>query len=260
MKVYVTMARNSMQSTFAYRTAYAMGTAASCFQLVATVALWSALLAGGAEMGGFDLAEMKAYLLVGFATGWLGNAVGEWTLANRIRDGQVALDLVKPIETQKLMFAQVLGGFPIELSIIAVVCAGFVAFAGPVPGPQNPGLLVVSLLLVLPVRFGIAFLTTQLVFWTQNFHGVAWARNAVGAVLSGALVPLALMPGWLQATAAVLPFASLTSTPALIYLGKVSTAEAYALIGVQVFWGLALWVLARWAFRVASRQVTVHGG
>ncbi|NUR71623.1 MAG: antibiotic ABC transporter permease [Hamadaea sp.] len=260
MKPYRTMARNSMQSTFAFRTAFLMAAVAACFQLVATVALWSALLSNGGSIGGFTLPEMKAYLLMGYVTGWLGNAIGEWVLANRIRDGQVALDLVKPIETQKMMFAQTLGGLPMELIMIVTVGAGFVLVAGPMPGPSNIPLLMLSLVFVMPIRFCIAFLTTQLVFWTQNFHGVSWARNAVGAVLSGSLVPLSLMPTWLQTTAAVLPFASLTSTPALIYLGKVSTPTAYLLIGVQAFWVVALWFLARVAFRAASRQVTVHGG
>jgi ABC-2 type transport system permease protein len=260
VKAYLTIARIAMRNTFAYRAAYAMGAAASCFQLVATVALWGALLASGAEMGGFSLPQMKAYLLVGFATNWLGNAVGEWTLANRIRDGQVALDLTKPIETQKLMFAQVCGGFPVELILITLVGGGFVLLAGPVPEPANLALFLTSLLTVIPIRFGIAFLTTLVVFWTQNFHGVAWARNALGLVLSGTLVPLVLMPSWLQAIAAVLPFSALTSTPALIYLGRVDLGQAVLLIGGQVFWAIALWFLARAAFRIASRQVTIHGG
>jgi ABC-2 type transport system permease protein len=247
-----------MRTTLEYRTAYAMGAAASCFQLVATIALWSALLSGGATMGGFDLTQMKAYMLVSFATNWLGNAVGEWTLANRIRNGDVAIDLVRPIETQKLMLAQVCGGFPIEVLMIVVVGGGFALLAGPIPGPAAPLLFAVSMLLVVPIRFGIAFLTTQLVFWTQNFHGVTWARNALSAVLSGSLVPLTLMPSWLQATAAVLPFASLTSAPALIYLGK--TDAAVFLVAAQAFWVVALWFIGRFAFRAASRQVTVHGG
>jgi ABC-2 type transport system permease protein len=254
------MARNSMNSTFAFRTAFGMAAVAACFQLVATVALWTALLANGGSIGGFTLPEMKAYLLVGFATGWLGEAVGEWVLANRIRDGQVALDLVKPIETQKMMFAQTLGGLPMELIMIVTVGTGFVLLAGPMPGPSNLPLLLLSLVFVMPIRFCISFLTTQLVFWTQNFHGVSWARNAIGAVLSGTLVPLSLMPAWLQSTATVLPFASLASTPALIYLGKVSTSTAWLLIGVQAFWVVALWFGSRVAFRAASRQVTVHGG
>ena len=260
MRAYATMARLSMRTTFAYRQAYALGTAASCLGLVASLALWSALLSSGAQLGGFTLTEMKGYMLVTFATNWLGNAVGEWSLANRIRDGQVAIDLVRPIATQRLMFAQVAGGFPVEVLIIGGAAAGFVLLAGPVPAPQRPLLLSVSLLLVIPLRFGIGFLTALVVFWTENFHGVAWARNAVSQLLSGSLVPLALMPQWLQVTAAVLPFASLTSSPALIYLGKVDTAGALGLVGLQIFWTVAIWFGAQLAFRGASRQVTVHGG
>jgi ABC-2 type transport system permease protein len=249
-----------MRTCFAYRQAFALGTAASCLGLVAGVALWSALLPSGGGLGGFTLYEMKGYILVSFATNWLGNAVGEWTLANRIRDGQVAIDLVRPVATQRLMFAQVAGGLPMEALIIAAAATGFALLAGPIPAPHNPVLVLVSLLLVIPIRFDLGFLTALVVFWTQNFHGVAWARNAISQLLSGSLVPLALMPQWLQSTAAVLPFAGLTSTPALIYLGKVDGAAAIGLIGLQIFWSLALWYGAQLAFRGAARQVTVHGG
>ncbi len=260
MKAYLTMARCSMRTCFAYRQAYLMGMAASCLVLVATVALWGAVLSGRGQLGGFTLYEMKGYMLVTFATGWLGNAVGEWALANRIRDGHVAIDLVRPLPTQRLMFAQVVGGLPMEALIIGVVTAGFVLLAGPVPAPHNAGLVLVSLLMVVPLRFCLGFLTVQVVFWTQNFHGVAWARNAVEQAFSGALVPLSLMPQWLQATAAVLPFAGLTSTPALIYLGKVNGSAAVGLVGLQLFWAVALWLIGQLAFRSASRMVTVHGG
>ena len=259
MRAYLTAARLSMRTCFAYRQAFALGTAASCLGLVASVALWTALLGNG-QLGGFTLYEMKGYALVSFATNWLGNAVGEWALANRIRDGHVAIDLVRPIATQRVMFAQVIGGLPMEAIIIGVVAAGFALLAGPIPAPHNPILVLVSLLLVIPIRFTIGFLTALLVFWTQNFHGVAWARNAVSQVLSGSLVPLSLMPEGLRATAAVLPFASLTSTPALIYLGKVDGPAAVSLVALQVFWSLVLWFAAQIAFRGAARQVTVHGG
>ncbi|GII80095.1 ABC transporter permease [Sphaerisporangium rufum] len=258
MKVYLAIARVTARSVLAYRGAYALGIAGSCFQLLATTALWTALLAGGASIGGFDLPEMKAYLLVGFATGLIGTLVGDWVLANRIRDGQVALDLVKPIDTQKVFFAQNCGGLGLEIVFIAVVSGVFVLLAGPMPGPADGWLFAASLAFVLPIRFGITFLTTMLVFWTENHHGVVWARDGVAAVLSGAIVPLAMMPGWLQSAAAVLPFAGLTSTPALIYLGKAPNPGL--LIAIQAGWAVALWYLARFAFRGASRQITIHGG
>jgi ABC-2 type transport system permease protein len=60
--------------------------------------------------------------------------------------------------------------------------------------------------------------------------------------------------------AAVLPFASLTFTPAVIYLGHAAGAEALWLIAVQVVWLAVLWFGGRAAWRGAVRQLTVHGG
>ena len=81
-------------------------------------------------------------------------------------------------------------------------------------------------------------------------------------MLSGALVPLSFFPGWLQSVAAVLPFASLASTPGLIYLGQVDGAAARrGSSRIQLVWVVVLWVGGAADLAAArSRQVTIHGG
>ncbi|BCJ66324.1 ABC transporter permease [Polymorphospora rubra] len=257
---YTRLATTTVRATFAHRLSIGLGTIGVIFQLVAMVALWTALLADGARIGGYSLPEMKGYLLVGFATGVVGRGLGEHVMAERIRSGAVALDLVKPLDYQKMRFAEVLGGLVIEIMVIVAVGAAFVTLAGPVQAPVRPDLLLLSLVAVVPIKFLIIYLSTMLCFWTQNYHGLAWTRTALTQLLSGALVPLALLPGWLAATAAVLPFAAITSTPALIYTGKATGTGALLLIGYQFLWAAGLWILARLAWRTAVRQLTVHGG
>ena len=64
---------------------------------------------------------------------------------------------------------------------------------------------------------------------------------AVTNLFSGALVPLVLLPGWLQTVALVLPFAGMTSTPALIFIGQATGGDAVRLIVLQAFWVALLW-------------------
>ncbi|GAA0579027.1 hypothetical protein GCM10010172_74890 [Paractinoplanes ferrugineus] len=90
--------------------------------------------------------------------------------------------------------------------------------------------------------------------------GVQWARLAVVNLLSGALIPLAYLPGRLATAAQWSPFAGLTSTPALIFLGRVGGREALVLVAVQLGWVLALWFGARGLWGVAVRRLTVNGG
>jgi ABC-2 type transport system permease protein len=90
--------------------------------------------------------------------------------------------------------------------------------------------------------------------------GVQWARLAVVNLLSGALIPLAYLPGWLATTAQWSPFAGLTSTPALIFLGRVDLRHGLQLVAVQLAWVVILWFGARLVWRAGLRRLTVNGG
>jgi len=132
--------------------------------------------------------------------------------------------------------------------------------AVPVPDPGRFALFALSMLVALPLKFLVVYLSAMMCFFTQNYLGVQWARLTIVSLFSGALVPLVFLPGWLQAIAGVLPFASLASTPGLIYVGGVDLAHAWRGIGIQVAWLLGLWLVSRLGWRRAVRQVTIHGG
>jgi ABC-2 type transport system permease protein len=259
-KAYARIARNSALTISSHRAGFVMGSIGTTCQLVALAALWSSLLAGGVQLGGFSLPQMKGYLFVGFASGVLATAHRESQLAARITDGTVALDLVKPMQYQTMRFAEQLGGLVIELAMILVVLGAFVFLAGPVSAPAQLGLVVLSLLLVVPIKFLIIYASTLACFWTSNYHGIAWARTALIAILSGALVPLVLLPQPLRALARATPFPSMTSAPGLIYVGQASGAHAWTLIGIQAAWAAGLWLIALQLWRVAVRRLAVSGG
>jgi ABC-2 type transport system permease protein len=142
------------------------------------------------------------------------------------------------------------------------VVAVAVAFGGAPDLPAGPelGLFVASMVLLVPLKFIVVYVSTLACFWTQNFVGVLWARQAITGLLSGALVPLAYFPGWLATAAQWSPFAGLTSTPALIFVGQASGRHALLLVAVQLGWLVLLWYTARALFGRALRQLTVHGG
>jgi ABC-2 type transport system permease protein len=184
-------------------------------------------------------------------------------MASRIRDGNVATDLTKPIDYQTARFAEQLGGLAFELVAIAIAVTGVVLVTGSVPVPAGFGqamLFLLSFVLAVPLQFSIRYMTAMVCFWTHNFMGVSWAKDATVFLLSGGLIPLALLPSWLGTLAAALPFAGLTATPAALYLGQADGAQAWKLLGLQAFWVIALWLGGRMLWRGALRALTVHGG
>ncbi|GAA2628812.1 ABC transporter permease [Paractinoplanes durhamensis] len=261
MKGYRALARATAKAALAYRLSLLLGMGAVLGQLVALLAVWGVILARS-PVNGFTWPQMRAYLLVAFAAGTVVSILGDFRMASRILDGDVALDLVKPIDYQKARLAESLGGLWIEILLIAAVIGVVVALTGGVDIPAGPALALfaASMLILVPLKFLIVYVSTLACFWTQNFMGVQWARLAVVNLLSGALIPLVYLPHWLATAAQWSPFAGLTSTPALIFLGRVHGREALVLVAVQLGWVLVLWFGARLVWRAALRRLTVNGG
>jgi viologen exporter family transport system permease protein len=261
MRAYRALARAIALSALTYRTNFLLGLGGVFFQLVALLAVWRVLLSQSAVQG-FSWPQMRAYLLVAFAAGTLVSLLGDFRMAWRIQSGMVALDIVKPIDYQRARFAETLGGVWIEVLVITVVGGTTLAVTGGVDAPAGAGLalFLASMLLLVPLKFLIVYVSTLACFWTQNFIGVQWARLAVVNLLSGALIPLVYLPGWLSTVAQWSPFAGLTSTPALIFIGGVDLRHGLLLVAVQLGWVVLLWCGARLIWRAALRQLTVNGG
>jgi ABC-2 type transport system permease protein len=258
---YLALARIAAKNVLAYRLSFVLALFGVLFQFVAMLAVWRVLL-DGTGMNGFTWPQMRAYLLVAFASGAVVGLLADFRMSFRIREGLVALDLIKPVRYQEARFAEVLGAAWIEVLVVIFVGAVTVLTAGGMSWPSGSGLVlfIISMLLVIPLKFVIVYLCGLASFWTQSYVGVQWARLAIVNLFSGALVPLAYLPGWLATVAAWSPFAGMTSTPGLIMVGQLQSGPAALSVAVQFGWVIVLWFGAKLLWRKAVRQLTVNGG
>jgi ABC-type uncharacterized transport system, permease component len=263
MKKYVSLAVCSMQNTLSYRLSFVLNFLGSFIALLATYFLWRAIYDGQSELAGFDWNQMKSYLLVTFFANSMLSYYSESGITNKVMDGTVAMDLLKPLNFQKARLAESLGSCVLEglLSALLISVLAIAAFGIPMPVDGVSGILfAISMLSSILVKFGIVYCTALICFYTTSGFGVIWARMAVTNLLSGALVPFAFFPDWLRNVAMALPFQGIVNTPTTIFLGMSDTREAILLIAVQWFWIAALWLLGRSMWGWAVRQITIHGG
>jgi len=261
-RAYRRLALAALRSLTAYPMSFAFSMLASAFSALAMLYLWRAVLSNGRASSGFDWPHMKAYLLVTFVANSLVSAYTDYQMCLRIRQGDIAMDLIRPLDYQRARFAEACGFGLYEAGAgIGAVAVAMLIFGGlPAPSLRSFGLFLLSAVFVLPLRFGIVYTSGLVTFWTQNYVGVQAARIALVTFLSGSLVPLAFFPGWLRVIAGAAPFAGMASTPALIFGGQLQGAAALRAVGVQAVWTVALWLLARAFWLRASRQLTVNGG
>jgi len=108
-----------------------------------------------------------------------------------------------------------------------------------------------------------AALTTLLtisLLYTISGDGLLRIVPPIVFALSGMLVPLPLMPGWLQNTLRFLPFSGLIDVPFRLYLGHLLPSQFPVLFLHQLLWTAVLIAAGRYALARALRRMVIQGG
>lgn len=268
--LYLHFVRLSFLEFLAYRLRYYTGVVTYTVFVAGNYYLYTSLFAsrvatagGPATMGGLTLGEMITY--VGLS--WIGRSFYfnniDRDLSGQIREGQVAMLLIKPVHAQTMLMFQALGEAAFRLllftlPIIAVV--GPLFHLLPPPRPSLYGWTLLSFLLAFLVNAQINFLVGCLAFYLQNIIGVIRAKLVIMELLTGVLVPFTLFPERVQRVMSWLPFQAINYIPVTIYLGRrPGDALARGLL-LQAAWAVGLLLLGRWIWNRAVRHVTLQGG
>ena len=97
-------------------------------------------------------------------------------------------------------------------------------------------------------------------FWTLAGHGISVMVGGLLFVLSGMIVPLPLMPDWLQPLLNALPFCGLMDTPFRLLTGSLPPQVLPRLLAHQLGWTAALVLAGRWFMAKSLRRLVVQGG
>jgi ABC-2 type transport system permease protein len=100
----------------------------------------------------------------------------------------------------------------------------------------------------------------MLCFWTTRGAAIFDLYMAVELLLSGRLVPMPLMPDWVQEIARFLPFQWAFYFPIESLVGDLSNTELLRGLGVQLLWILVGLAIFRVAWRFAIRRYSAVGG
>ncbi|MDF2958512.1 MAG: putative transporter permease protein [Paenibacillus sp.] len=183
-----------------------------------------------------------------------------------ITSGNIAYELCRPCGIYQFWYAKLLAG---RLSSAVLRCFPILAVVFVLPQPYrmslppSPAVLLlflVSLLLGLLVIVAISMLIYISVFWTMSPTGSTLMIAVAGEFFAGMVIPVPLMPLWLQKIAYVLPFRWTTDFPFRVYSGHIPQTEALWGILVQLVWLAVLIGVGRWCLNRALRQVVVQGG
>lgn len=119
----------------------------------------------------------------------------------------------------------------------------------------------VSVVFGLLINFLIDFFVGTICLYTESIWGINVMKEVVVALLSGASIPIVFFPETLAKIVMVLPFQAIYNTPLRFLIDhNMSFEERLRLIGLQLFWLVALAVITELFWRKSLKQITVNGG
>jgi len=260
---YWTNAKLSVIEQFQYPVAnyfYMIGMIA---EPVIYLVVWSTVArAQGGEVGGYTPGAFAAYYIVWTLVRNMNIVFTPYGWEWRIRTGQLSVSLLRPLHPLHSDISFFAGW----KFVVIVLWLPLAAFLSLVFKPAlNPTVLEIGVFFLAIwgaylIRTMLLWLLGMLSFWTTRVSALFELYFALELLLSGRLVPLSLMPPWVQTLAGYLPFKWAFQFPIESLVGQLSPVELMAGLGMQVFWIAAGALVLQGVWRFAIRHYTAVGG
>ncbi|HCW50896.1 MAG TPA: hypothetical protein DGR79_02350 [Clostridiales bacterium] len=230
-------------------------------KLVVMYFLWRAVTGAAPGRLGLDFDTLTAYYAISILIGLMYSfrRVAAQT-EHDIRTYAVDLHLCRPLPYWVKPAA------PMVLSLagylaLALPCglAAFTLLRLPLPDPERVLAAVTCLLAAVPLRFLVWYIIGLSAFWTEETSGLANIFSWVESLLSGMLIPFALLPSAVAAVARWLPFQAYAALPIEVALGLRPPVEVLGRVGALACWTVLLMVAGR-AVWVRGRRAYQSGG
>ncbi len=199
------------------------------------------------------------YLLVG------GMGVDEY-LYSRVRSGDVALDLCRPMDLYASMYAHLFVdklARALPRAVAALSVGALLRGDMHLSGPASPAALLCAL-----AALSTGYLLScalEMIIYGLNMDVESGSNKAdlfgvVMLTLSGTMVPLALFPPAFAKFMLLQPFAGMIDLPARLYAGVLPPAQLPLVLGIQLLWLAAALLAGRCLVGAGRRRIIVQGG
>lgn len=253
------------KKAFAREATYRMEVVTEIGSLVLRVyllrALWTALYAQNAAPLHLPLHAIITYATVALLMSLILEVDGTRMIREKLREGSIATDLMKPISVPMYFFSDGFGQTVLHaILVIPSMLFALLLVHIDVPGPVVALAFLASFAIGYLVNFFLNFLMNAVAFWTLETFAIQLIVRWISDLLSGQIIPLVFFPGILGRIIFALPFAAIYSTPLLIYVGVITPPEYARYFAIQATWLGLFSALSFFVWRAAARRVVIQGG
>lgn len=215
------------------------------------------------SIGGYGEADAVTYVFLGQGLAAALGLFGTMELSQRVRSGDIVVDLFRPLDFQGYWLAGELGKAGYQLLARGLPPFVIGALALPVVVPTSPLvwlLFAASTACAVVLSFALRYLVALSAFWLFDDRGATQITSTVTMFFSGFILPIVVFPGWLATLARVLPFSGMLQVPIDVFVGQSPGWAAVRAIAFQVGWTAVLLLLGRHVTARARLRLEVQGG
>lgn len=258
---YLAFARTAFAREATYRAEVLTGVLSLVVRVYLVRSVWTALYAHNAAPADLPLHAIVTYATVALLMSLVLEVDGTRLIRDKLRDGTIATDFLKPISLPAYFFSDGLGQtlFHGLLVLPALACALLLVHLD-LPGPSVLCAFAASFTIGYGVNFLLNFLMNSIAFWTLETFALQLVVRWASDLLSGQIIPLTLFPGVLGRIILALPFAAIYSTPLRIYVGALPPNAWASAFALQLAWLGAFGAAATVVWSAARTRVVVQGG
>lgn len=225
--------------------------------------VWSAVAnQQGGMVGGYTPGSFAAYYIVWTLVRQMNIAFTPYGWEWRIRNGRLSTSLMRPIHPlhEDVAF---FAGWKVVMIILWIPLAFALSL---IFKPElNPTLLegvvfFIAIWMAYLIRTITLSLLGMVTFWTTRVSALFELYFAAELILSGRLVPLSLMPVWVQELAWFFPFRWAFGFPIEALVGQLTMTDMLIGLGMQVAWVVGGWIVVHLIWKVAIRRFSAVGG
>ena len=251
-----------------YRVEWLFSIFRSILSIWIEVAIWKALLSQNIAsavntVSPVTTADMVTYLIVAHAIGRLMAVYISFDIENRLRSGDIALDLLKPVGIQYLLLGRSLGETAADFVFRTLPVTIIAAAVWGIQPPQSIFsciFFICATALGVMLSYAIGYLLGLIGFWIFRTKDMWFLLEVVMRVLGGAFIPYWFLPRWLSNIGKFLPFHLLGYTPVGLYMGKILPGDAVTYFISGTIWVAFLWSLVIVLWKRAVNRLVIQGG
>ncbi len=231
--------------------------------MIATAFFWKALFQNAEQMGGVTVDTMLTYTVVSSMVSVLLTTNVEWRITESVKKGNIAVDMMRPVNIFRVFFAENLGSVTalIFQNLLPILLIGSLLIKVPVPGSLQDGLLfVLSLAMAFFINWYLAVIFGMWAFKVIEMSALIQVKKHLLRLLSGSIIPIWFFPEWLRNVLTYLPFVYIYQMPISIYVGQYTKESLEKGLIIQAIWLVVLCLLKTILEKRVTKSVMIQGG